>query len=233
MNPRHAIRLEGVHKVYSGATPVTALADISVTVPSGSLVALAGPSGSGKTTLLALIGGLDRPTTGTVDIQGLELSGLSERRLAAFRRNHVGFVFQDFKLIDVLTAAENVALPLRINRIPSRLARMQSLKALSAVGMEHRVDFRPCALSGGEKQRVAIARALAGSPSLLLADEPTANLDTKAGLRLIDQIQTIAQTRGTTVLIASHDPRVAAKADRVLHLLDGRLSVPNKVEVVA
>jgi putative ABC transport system ATP-binding protein len=212
---------------------VTALADISVTVPSGSLVALAGPSGSGKTTLLALIGGLDRPTTGTVDIQGLELSGLSERRLAAFRRNHVGFVFQDFKLIDVLTAAENVALPLRVNRIPSRLARMQSLKALSAVGMEHRVDFRPCALSGGEKQRVAIARALAGSPSLLLADEPTANLDTKAGLRLIDQIQTIAQTRGTTVLIASHDPRVAAKADRVLHLLDGRLSVPNKVEVVA
>jgi putative ABC transport system ATP-binding protein len=202
---------------------VDALRGVDLTIARGEVVALVGPSGSGKSTVLNLVGGLDRPTSGQVWINGAELSAGDERALTRHRRQHVGFVFQSFNLLPRLTAEENVALPLMFGGVSpgERLARARSM--LGRVGLSHRLAHRPNQLSGGEQQRVAIARALAGQPALLLADEPTGNLDTAAGAEIMALLRELNRERGLSLLVVTHDPEVAAFADRVVKLRDGRV----------
>ncbi|UCC49996.1 MAG: ABC transporter ATP-binding protein [Gemmatimonadota bacterium] len=228
-----ALRFEAVHKVYQGAVPVHALSGVSLNVESGAFAVIEGPSGSGKTTLLALAGGLERPTAGRVQAVGVELTALGERRLAAFRRAEVGFVFQDFKLIDVLTALENVAIALQIRGQRRSVARAKSLELLARLGLAGRTSARPATLSGGEKQRVAIARALVTEPALVLADEPTANLDWATGEQVVELLRVVAGERGATVVVVSHDPRLARYADQVMQLVDGRIVAAHAKEAVA
>ena len=204
-----------------GNTLVDALRGVGLTITRGEFVALVGPSGSGKSTVLNLIGGLDRPTSGEVWINGVELSGSDERTRTRYRREQVGFVFQTFNLLPRLTAEENVALPLMFSGVPhkERLARAQRL--LERVGLGHRLTHRPTELSGGEQQRVAIARALVGEPALILADEPTGNLDTAIGREIMTLLRELNQESGVTLLVVTHDPEVAAFADRIVVLRDG------------
>ena len=204
-----------------GNTLVDALRGVDLTITRGEFVALVGPSGSGKSTVLNLIGGLDRPTSGEVWINGAELSDSDERTRTRYRREQVGFVFQTFNLLPRLTAEENVALPLMFSGVPhkERLARAQRL--LERVGLGHRLTHRPTELSGGEQQRVAIARALVGEPALILADEPTGNLDTAIGREIMTLLRELNQERGVTLLVVTHDPEVAAFADRIVGLRDG------------
>jgi putative ABC transport system ATP-binding protein len=204
-----------------GNTLVDALRGVELTITRGEFVALVGPSGSGKSTVLNLIGGLDRPTSGEVWINGVELSDSDERTRTRYRREQVGFVFQTFNLLPRLTAEENVALPLMFSGVPhkERLARAQKL--LEGVGLGHRLTHRPTELSGGEQQRVAIARALVGEPALILADEPTGNLDTAIGREIMTLLRELNQERGVTLLVVTHDPEVAAFADRIVALRDG------------
>jgi putative ABC transport system ATP-binding protein len=218
-----AVRVRALSRTFPGRVPVRALVDVSFDLLAGTLTVVEGPSGSGKSTLLSLIGGLDRPTAGSVSIFGRELSGLPERQLLAVRRADVGFVFQDFKLLDVISAADNVALALRLRGARAREARRRSHALLDELGLDGRVGAFPGDLSGGEKQRVAIARALVTQPRLVLADEPTANLDGATGGAVIDLLRDATRVRGTTVVVVSHDLRVSARADLVLHVLDGRL----------
>ncbi len=233
MKMTSALRFEAVHKVYQGAVPVHALSGVSLNVESGAFAVIEGPSGSGKTTLLALAGGLERPTAGRVQAVGVELTALGERRLAAFRRAEVGFVFQDFKLIDVLTALENVAIALQIRGQRRSVARAKSLELLARLGLAGRASARPATLSGGEKQRVAIARALVTEPALVLADEPTANLDWATGEQVVELLRVVAGERGATVVVVSHDPRLARYADQVMQLVDGRIVAAHAKEAVA
>jgi putative ABC transport system ATP-binding protein len=202
---------------------VDALRGVDLAIGRGEFVALVGPSGSGKSTVLNLIGGLDRPTSGQVWIDGVELSATDERTLTRHRREHVGFVFQTFNLLPRLTAEENVALPLMFSGVPheERLSRARAL--LERVGLSHRLTHRPSQLSGGEQQRVAIARALVGEPALLLADEPTGNLDTTTGAEIMALLQELNRESDLTLLVVTHDPEVAAFADRVVRLRDGRV----------
>lgn len=202
---------------------VDALRGVDLTITRREFVALVGPSGSGKSTVLNLIGGLDRPTSGQVWINGVELSASDERVLTQHRRQHVGFVFQTFNLLPRLTAQENVALPLMFSGVPEkeRLERARAL--LERVGLAARLTHRPSQLSGGEQQRVAIARALVGQPALLLADEPTGNLDTAIGAEIMTLLKELNQERGLTLLVVTHDPEVAAFADRIVKLRDGRV----------
>jgi putative ABC transport system ATP-binding protein len=204
-----------------GNTLVDALRGVELTITRGEFVALVGPSGSGKSTVLNLIGGLDRPTSGEVWINGVELSDSDERTRTRYRREQVGFVFQTFNLLPRLTAEENVALPLMFSGVPhkERVARAQKL--LEGVGLGHRLTHRPTELSGGEQQRVAIARALVGEPALILADEPTGNLDTAIGREIMTLLRELNQERGVTLLVVTHDPEVAAFADRIVALRDG------------
>jgi putative ABC transport system ATP-binding protein len=204
-----------------GNTLVDALRGVELTITRGEFVALVGPSGSGKSTVLNLIGGLDRPTSGEVWINGVELSDSDERTRTRYRREQVGFVFQTFNLLPRLTAEENVALPLMFSGVPhkERVARAQKL--LEGVGLGHRLTHRPTELSGGEQQRVAIARALVGEPALILADEPTGNLDTAIGREIMMLLRELNQERGVTLLVVTHDPEVAAFADRIVALRDG------------
>ena len=204
-----------------GNTLVDALRGVDLTIARGEFVALVGPSGSGKSTVLNLIGGLDRPTSGEVWINGVELSDSDERIRTRYRREQVGFVFQTFNLLPRLTAKENVALPLMFSGVPhkERLARAQKL--LERVGLGHRLTHRPTELSGGEQQRVAIARALVGEPALILADEPTGNLDTAIGREIMTLLRELNEERGVTLLVVTHDPEVAAFADRIVGLRDG------------
>ena len=206
-----------------GDAQVDALRGVDLTVARGEFVALVGPSGSGKSTLLNLIGGLDRPTSGQVWINGTELSASDEQTLTRHRRQHVGFVFQSFNLLPRLTAEENVALPLMFSGIPEQERRARARALLERVGLGHRLDHRPTQLSGGEQQRVAIARALIGEPALLLADEPTGNLDTTIGAEIMSLLKALNQERGLTLLVVTHDPEVAAFADRVVKLRDGQV----------
>lgn len=218
------VRAVGLTRCYEmGDSFVDALRGVNLTVARGEFVALVGPSGSGKSTVLNLIGGLDRPTSGEVWINGTELSGSDERILTRHRRQHVGFVFQSFNLLPRLTAEENVALPLMFSGVPEgeRLARARVL--LERVGLGPRLAHRPTQLSSGEQQRVAIARALVGQPALLLADEPTGNLDTTTGAEIMALLKELNQERGLTLLVVTHDPEVAAFADRVVRLRDGRV----------
>lgn len=201
---------------------VTALADVSVAVEAGEVVGIAGPSGSGKSTLLHLLAGLDTPSTGTVEIRGTDISELSDRARARFRLSNVGLVFQRFHLLPALTAGENVALPL-IARGDSRSDRRERAHALlDQVGLADRVDHRPGALSGGEQQRVAIARALAADPALVIADEPTGELDRETGETVLDLLTRVSD--GRAVVVASHDQFTLDRTDRVIQLLDGRVT---------
>jgi putative ABC transport system ATP-binding protein len=206
-----------------GAAAVTAVADVSLTVDPGAFVAIAGPSGSGKTTLLQLIGGLDRPTSGEVRFEGADLAALREPELTRLRQSAIGFVFQQFNLIPTLTAAENVELALAPSgaRAAARRARVAHL--LGAVGLQERASHLPSRLSGGEQQRVAIARALANEPRVLLADEPTGNLDSTTGHEIVALLERLRAERGLTVVLITHDETVAGAADEVIHMRDGRI----------
>ena len=223
MSPRAEVRFENVHRVFPGAVPRHALREVSMEVAPGDFCVVQGPSGSRKTTLLALAGGLDRPTSGRVWVAGQEIGALRDGWLAEFRRTQVGFVFQDFKLIAVLSAEENVALALEMKGWPGRRARARSRELLEGLGLGARRAARPRQLSGGEQQRVAIARALAGSPPVLLADEPTANLDWDTAREVLEVLRGAARRQSATVLAVSHDPRLARYADRVVRLVDGRV----------
>ncbi|WP_299286293.1 ABC transporter ATP-binding protein [Thermoflexus sp.] len=219
------VQIEDVSKEYiAGAIRVTALQEISLTVERGELLAIVGPSGSGKTTLLNLIGALDRPTRGRVVVDGIDLGALRGDQLADFRRERIGFVFQLFHLVPDLTALENVMLPLIPYRRQLKFNLEQRARALlEAVGLENRMRHLPGQLSGGEQQRVAIARALIGNPKLLLADEPTGNLDSQTGKEIVELLRRLNREQGLTVIVTTHNLEIVAWSDRVVRLRDGRI----------
>lgn len=209
-------------KTYTtGPEPVVALRDFNLTVEEATLTVVKGRSGSGKTTLLNLLGGLDRPTTGTVTIEGADITDLDPASLATLRRTTIGFVFQTFGLLPILTAAENVEVPMRLAKSAHDSRRTRSATLLHHVGLAERARHRPHELSGGEQQRVAIARALANRPRLLLADEPTGQLDSRTGGVIIDLIHRVVREDGVAAIVATHDPAPMALADRVIELVDG------------
>src|SRR5687767_15391644 len=207
----------------SGDSVVHALRGISFSVGRGQLLAVKGRSGSGKTTLLNLLGGLDKPTAGRVLVDGAEVSAMPEKALVDFRRNTVAFIFQAFGLVPILSAAENVEIPLRLVRADPATRDDRVMELLELVGLAERANHRPHELSGGEQQRVAIARALANRPKLLLADEPTGQLDSETGHRIMTLIRSVVRREGITAVVATHDPMMLDVADRVLELSDGRL----------
>jgi putative ABC transport system ATP-binding protein len=218
------VRTVGLARRYKmGDTFVDALRGVDLEIARGEFVALVGPSGSGKSTVLNLIGGLDRPTAGEIWIDGVELSASDEKALTRHRRQHVGFVFQSFNLLPRLTAEENVALPLMFSGVAENERRARARTLLERVGLGARLTHCPTQLSGGEQQRVAIARALVGQPALLLADEPTGNLDTTTGVEIMRLLKDLNQEHGLTLLVVTHDPEVAAFADRVIRLRDGQV----------
>ncbi len=208
----------------TGERAVTALREVTFEIRPGTMVALVGRSGSGKTSLLNVIGGLDRPDRGTVVVDGTEVTGLDEDGLSRLRRESISYIFQSFGLIPVLSAAENVGVPMRMNRAPvaERERRVQLL--LDLVGLGDHAQQRPDELSGGQQQRVAIARALAGKPRLLIADEPTGQLDADTGLAVMALLRGVVESEGVTVLVSTHDPVMMALADRVLQISDGRVT---------
>ena len=219
------VQVTGVSRTYgSGGTEVRALRNISCTVRQGELTALVGRSGSGKTTLLNIIGGLDAPTTGSVLVAGQEVSSMNERDRTAFRRDTVAFIFQSFGLIPILSAAENAGVPLRIAGVPAREREERVALMLALVGLSGHAAQRPNELSGGQQQRVAIARALAGSPQLLIADEPTGQLDSQTGRQILRLLRTVVRSEGITALVATHDPVLIDLADTALRLDDGVLT---------
>jgi putative ABC transport system ATP-binding protein len=218
------VSLQNLSRHYRiGGQTVKAVDDVNLAIKSGEFIAIVGPSGSGKSTLLHLIGGLDSPTSGSVFSDSLHLATLSEKEKANYRNEKVGFVFQDFNLQEHLTARENVELPLKIRGTPRHTRTEKANSLLEAVGLLQRALHRPTQLSGGEKQRVAIARALAGDPKIVLADEPTGNLDSKTGEEVVKLLSKICRERGVTIIAATHDVNIAALADRVMHIRDGRI----------
>ena len=219
------VAVRGVSRTFgSGHTAVPALRDVSCTVRRGQLVALCGRSGSGKTTLLNIIGGLDRPTSGRLQLAGQEVTELGERERLALRRSTVAFIFQSFGLIPMLSAAENVGIPLRIAGTPSRVREERVATMLAIVGLAEHAAHRPGELSGGQQQRVAIARALAGRPQLLIADEPTSQLDLETGRQIMRLLLTVVHSEGITALVATHDEALIDLADEVIRLEDGRVA---------
>ncbi len=216
------IVLNRLSKVLSsGGSPLTVLHPLSLTIPPGQFVAVMGPSGSGKSTLLGLIAGLDTPSSGDIRVKGQDLSEMNEDRLARFRGTTIGFVFQSFLLIPTLTARENIQVPLEIQEDPTAARRATELLAM--VELENRGGHYPAQLSGGEQQRVAIARAFACRPSVLLADEPTGNLDSETGSRIISLLKTLHREEKTTMILVTHDPEIAGAAERIIQLRDGRV----------
>jgi putative ABC transport system ATP-binding protein len=219
------VRVEAVEKVFHrGSEDIHVLANLSLRVPAGEFVALMGPSGSGKSTLLNLIGGLDRPTKGTVTVAGDQLDQLSDRQLAAWRARHIGFVFQLYNLMPVLTAERNVELPLLLTPLSKAERRKHVETALAMVGLSHRAKHYPRTMSGGEQQRVGIARGIVTDPTLLLCDEPTGDLDRKAGDEILNLLQALNREHGKTIIMVTHDPHASARAARTVHLDKGQLT---------
>ena len=221
MNPPRIELRQLTRRLPSGDRELTILDRVDLTIQAGEFVAILGPSGSGKSTLLALMAGLDRPTSGEVRIDGEPIQALSEDALALLRRRKIGFVFQSFQLLGNLTARENVLLPIELLGLPDPRSRAREL--LDAVGLADRGHHYPSQLSGGEQQRVALARAFAARPAILLADEPTGNLDGATGRKVLELLTELRRREGTTLVLVTHDPAVAALADRLVHLRDGRV----------
>lgn len=220
-----AIRAVNLTRTFEvGETTIEALRGINLDVTKGAFVALVGPSGSGKSTFLNLAGGLDRPTEGELWVDGVELSASQEKALTEHRRRRVGFVFQSFNLLPRLTAHENVALPLMFLGVTEQERLARARKLLLQVGLEDRLDHRPTQLSGGEQQRVAIARALVGQPGIILADEPTGNIDSATGQDIMTLLRRLNRERGVTLVLVTHDTEAAAFADRRIHLRDGQIA---------
>ncbi|MEU7981320.1 MULTISPECIES: ABC transporter ATP-binding protein [Micromonospora] len=218
------VRVEGVSRTFGrGRHTVHAVREVSFTAARGELVAVRGRSGAGKTTLLNLVGGLDRPDTGRVRVAGHDVTGAGEAELLRLRRGTVGFVFQTFGLVPILSAAENVGVPLRLARVPAAEREERVAVLLELVGLGGHAGQRPYELSGGQQQRVAVARALANEPDLLIADEPTGQLDSETGRAIMDLLRAVVHARGMTALVATHDPALIEVADRALTLRDGRL----------
>jgi putative ABC transport system ATP-binding protein len=214
----------GLTRRYSvGKTVVAALAGVDLAIPRGEFTALVGPSGSGKSTLLNLIGGLDHPSGGEIRVGDLLLGSANEQQLVKYRRERVGFIFQSFNLLPTLTAVENVEAPLVLAEVARNERRSRAVQLLESVGLGQRISHKPNELSGGEKQRVAIARALANRPAMLLADEPTGNLDSKTGAAVLDLLCGLVGKNGVTLIMVTHDPEVASRADRIIHLRDGAI----------
>ncbi|HEX9628334.1 MAG TPA: ABC transporter ATP-binding protein [Acidiferrobacterales bacterium] len=217
----------GLSRQYRlGASTVPALRDVDIDILRGDFVALQGPSGSGKTTLINLLGLLDHPDAGSVMVGGADAESLSDDERADLRRDRFGFVFQTFNLVPVLSAAENVAYPMSLKGLDGRGARKRATELLAAVGIADKAGVRPDLLSGGQRQRVAIARALANEPGIVFADEPTANLDSRTADAILDLMQALNESRGVAFVIATHDPRVVARARRVVALHDGQILEP-------
>jgi putative ABC transport system ATP-binding protein len=218
------VRVQNVHKEYRrGSERIDVLQGIDLEIPQGDFLALMGPSGSGKTTLLNLIGGLDRPTSGTVEVAGEPISRLSDGQLAKWRARHIGFVFQFYNLLPVLSAERNVELPLLLTSLSGAERRRHVATALGVVGLADRATHYPRQLSGGQEQRVGIARAIVTDPTLLLCDEPTGDLDRKSGDEILDLLQALNREHGKTIIMVTHDPHAAAHARRTLHLDKGSL----------
>jgi len=225
-----AIRAVDLTRTFQvGEMQIEALRGVSLEVAAGEFVALVGPSGSGKSTFLNLVGGLDRPSGGELWVDGVELSASKERALTEHRRRRVGFVFQSFNLLPRLTALENVAVPLIFSGVPQQERLDRARELLLQVGLGQRLEHRPTQLSGGEQQRVAIARALVGRPAIILADEPTGNVDSTTGAEIMALLRSLNQERGVTLLLVTHDAEAAAFAGRVVHLRDGRVEPPGEV----
>jgi len=217
------VELRGVARRFDGKRQVTALDGIDLAVARGEMVSIVGPSGSGKSTLLNLIGGLDRPSAGTVLIDGQDLSGLGDDELTRVRRDKIGIIFQFFNLLPTLTCLENVSLPLHLRGWPRRKTAARARELLDLVQLGQRVEHRPDELSGGERQRVAIARALSVYPPMLLADEPTGNLDTATGVEILKLMRDLHERLGATILVVTHDRAVAESCARTITLRDGRI----------
>jgi putative ABC transport system ATP-binding protein len=218
------VKVRDLHKVYyRGSEQIDVLQGITLDIPSGDFLALMGPSGSGKTTLLNLIGGLDTPTRGSIDVAGDRIDTLAGGKLAAWRARHIGFVFQMYNLLPVLTAARNVELPLLLTKLGAADRKKRVMTALSVVGLGERANHYPRQLSGGQEQRVGIARAIVTDPTLLLCDEPTGDLDRKSGDEVLNLLQTLNRDYGKTIVMVTHDPRAADCARRTLHLEKGLL----------
>jgi putative ABC transport system ATP-binding protein len=218
------VQIRELSKIYQqGDISVTALNKVSLDIAAGEFVVLMGPSGSGKSTLLHILAGIDTATSGTVEVQGVDVAGLDESQLAEWRNQNVGFVFQSFNLIPVLTAYENVELPLLLTDLDRSERRRQVETALGLVGLAERSHHRPDQMSGGQQQRVAIARAIATDPALIIADEPTGNLDSKSASDVLTILQSLARTAGKTVVMVTHDPKAASYGTRSLHLEKGEI----------
>ena len=225
------IQTENLTKIYgSGETAVTALDHVGIQVKEGEFVAVMGPSGCGKSTLLHLLGGLDRPSEGGVSIDGTAIADMKDDDLTKLRRKRIGFVFQFYNLIPVLTAVENAALPVTLDGVKPAEARKRAAEWLQRFGLGDRLASRPDQLSGGQQQRVAVARALVTEPALILADEPTGNLDTRSGDEIAGLLRQVTKEYGRTVIMVTHDPRIAAYADRIIFLKDGKVIDETQLE---
>ena len=228
------VKINGVHKYFTrGNERIDVLKGVTLDIPKGDFLALMGPSGSGKTTLLNLLGGLDQPSAGSIDVAGTNIGALAGGQLSKWRSHHIGFVFQLYNLLPVLTAERNVELPLLLTNL-SKAERMKRVAiALRVVGLAERAQHYPRQLSGGQEQRVGIARAIVTDPTLLLADEPTGDLDRKAGDEILDLLQALNRDHGKTIVMVTHDPRAAERAKRTLHLEKGQLMADEKASVHA
>lgn len=217
------VTLTDVVKVYRmGTVEVHALKGISITVEAGAFIAIMGPSGCGKSTLLNILGCLDRPSSGSVEIDGMEVGRMSKAELATMRNRKIGFIFQNFHLLHNVTALANVTLPFLYSDVPRNQRKPRAMQLLQSVGLDDRAGHKPFEMSGGQQQRVAIARALVNQPKLILADEPTGNLDSRSGLEILALLERLNQA-GMTVLMVTHDPQLGAHADRIIHLKDGKI----------
>ncbi|MDW1631150.1 ABC transporter ATP-binding protein [Vibrio sp. Y176] len=220
------IKLERLTKTYNPDSdfPVHAVQHVDLEIKQGEFVAIMGPSGSGKTTLLNMLGGIDAPTSGSVEIDGYLITEMSEKELIAYRRDNIGFIFQDYSLLPVLTALENVEFVMQLQGKTERECRERAMSLLDQVGLAQQMHKRPSKMSGGQQQRVAVARALAPKPRFVMADEPTANLDAKSTSELLDIMEQLSEQEGTTFIFSTHDPRVIKRAHRIIVFEDGRLA---------